>query len=119
MTRPTPKAFAKAKVVAENRRAGFECFFDDIFAPAGLAAFLVGTWRKAPLHLPGKAGRFAGLFDWDALSRLLETTPLEPPRIELARGGRSVPDDAFIRRREGVARIDGGALTRLLDQGAT
>lgn len=119
MARPTPKAFDKAKVVAENRRAGFECFIDDMFAPAGLAAFLAGTWRKAPLHLPGKAGRFAGLFDWDALSRLLETTPLEPPRIELARGGRSVPDDAYIRRREGVARIDGGALTRLLDQGAT
>lgn len=92
---------------------------DDIFAPSGLAAFLAGAWRKAPLHLTGEAGRFAGLFDWDALSRMLEKTPLEAPRIELAQGGRSVPDDAFIRRHAGVARIDGGALTRLLDQGAT
>ena len=92
---------------------------DTIFAPAGLAAFLAGTWRKAPLHLPGEAGRFAGVFDWSELSRLLETAPLAPPRIELARGGRSVPEDAYIRHRDGVARIDGGALNRLLDQGAT
>ena len=92
---------------------------DNIFAPDGLAAFLAGTWRKRPLHLTGEAGRFASLFNWDALSRMLETCPLDAPRIELARGGLSVPDVSFIRRREGVARIDGGALTRLLDQGAT
>lgn len=119
MARPNSAAFDKAKALAESRHGGSGSTIDDIFAPAGLAAFLTDTWRKAPLHLPGEAGRFAGLFDWDALSRLLETTPLEPPRIELARAGRSVPDDAYIRRREGVARIDGGALTRLLDQGAT
>ena len=92
---------------------------DDIFAPDGFAAFRAGAWRKAPLHLTGEPGRFARLFDWDALSRMLETTPLEAPRIELCRGGRSLPEDTFIRRHEGVARIDGGALTRLLDQGAT
>jgi hypothetical protein len=92
---------------------------DDLFAPDGLAAFLAETWGKMPLHLPGEAGRFAGLYDWDALSRLLETCPLDAPRIALARGGLSVPDNSFIRRRKGIARIDGGALTRLLDQGAT
>ena len=117
MVRPKPAAFDKA--VPENRDGGAGSTIDAIFAPAGLAAFLAGAWRRAPLHLTGEAGRFAGLFDWDALSRLLETTPLEPPRIELAKGGRSVPADAYIRRREGVARIDGGALNRLLDQGAT
>ena len=92
---------------------------DNIFAPDGLAAFMATTWCKTPLHLTGTAGRFASLFNWDALSRMLETCPLDTPRIELARGGLSVPDVSFIRRREGVARIDGGALTRLLDQGAT
>lgn len=92
---------------------------DKIFAPDGFAAFKAATWGKKPLHLAGEAGRFASLFDWDALSRVLETCPLDVPRIELARGGLSVPDASFIRRREGVARIDGGALTRLLDQGAT
>ena len=92
---------------------------DNIFAPGGIAAFIAATWCKMPLHLTGEAGRFANLFNWDALSRMLETCPLDAPRIELARGGLSVPDVSFIRRREGVARIDGGALTRLLDQGAT
>ena len=92
---------------------------DNIFAPDGLVAFMATTWCKTPLHLTGTAGRFASLFNWDALSRMLETCPLDTPRIELARGGLSVPDVSFIRRREGVARIDGGALTRLLDQGAT
>jgi SsrA-binding protein len=44
MSRPTPATFDKKKVVAENRRARFEYFIDDVFE-AGIA--LTGTEVKS------------------------------------------------------------------------
>lgn len=44
MARPTPKAFDKAKTVAENRRARFEYFIEDVFE-AGI--MLTGTEVKS------------------------------------------------------------------------
>ena len=44
MARPVPKAFDKAKVVAENRRARFEYFIEDVFE-AGI--MLTGTEVKS------------------------------------------------------------------------
>ena len=44
MARPTPKAFDKVKTVAENRRARFEYFIEDVFE-AGI--MLTGTEVKS------------------------------------------------------------------------
>ena len=44
MARPTPPAFDKKKIVAENRRARFEYFIEDVYE-AGIA--LTGTEVKS------------------------------------------------------------------------
>ena len=91
---------------------------DAIFAPLGIEAFLSQSFGHSLLRLPGTAGRFAPLLDWQGLSRLLEWTPLLPPRIELARGGRTIGPERFITAEE-APQIDAGRLSLELDQGAT
>ena len=76
------------------------------------------AFDRSLVHLPGAAGRFAGLLEWDGLSRLLEWTPLQPPRIELARGGRTIAPERFLSGDKSPV-IDAGRLSLELAQGAT
>lgn len=98
---------------ASRRAAG------EILSPLSIEEFIETSFGKAPLHLKGKTGRFRHLLDWDALARILETHPLEFPRLKIVRAGEMIPQDRYLRRRGGVARIDGGALSLLLATGAT
>ena len=84
-----------------------------------LAEFVAASRSAEPVHGAGSPGRFAALFGWNDLSRLLETTPLAPPRLELIRNGGRLGDHAFMRSRGGVARLDAGMIAHQLDHGAT
>ena len=92
---------------------------DRVFGPDGWAPLAASVRARELFHRRGTERGFAGLFGWDDLSRLLETTPLAQPRIALVRGGRPIAEDAYLRHREGIARFDAGMLTRQLDEGAT
>ena len=94
--------------------------FGAIIAPLSVEQFLADTFGRAPLHVQGKSGRFKDLLDWDGLARLLETQHLAPPRLELVKAGKAIPGERFLRPiSSGIDRIDGGALSLLLDSGAT
>lgn len=94
--------------------------FDAILAPISLAQFLTDTFGQAPLHLHGASGRFRNLLDWDGLAHLLETHHLVPPRLQIVKAGKTIPGDRYLRSiSDGIDRIDGGALSLLLDTGAT
>src|SRR5688500_11127199 len=91
----------------------------EIFAPLTAEQFLREVWNRSPIHLPGKAGRFEDLLEWDSLARLLETRPLEPPRIALTRNGKAIAETLYLTRLNGLTYLNAGALSLLLDQGAT
>ena len=96
--------------------------FDQVVAPLGREAFLADHWEKTWLHLPGAAGRFAGLLSWDELSGLLENTRLAPPHIRLSQDGSILDAERYIHTPPGaghVPRIDLGRLMALLSDGAT
>lgn len=93
--------------------------FDALLAPLSVEQFLAQSFGKAPLHLPAEGRRFRYLLDWAGLARLFENHALEPPRLSLVKGGKAIPGERYLRRLGGINRIDGGALSLLLDQGAT
>jgi hypothetical protein len=90
-----------------------------ILAPLTVEQFLDRTFGKGPLHLKGEQGRFHDLLDWDDLARLIESRALEPPRFAIMRAGQPIAPERYLTRPGGIARIDGGALSMLLDSGAT
>src|SRR5687767_13337523 len=94
--------------VLEDRATCLEA----VFGADGWALLETAVRERALIHRRGSEGQFAGLFGWRELSRLLEITPLVPPRIALVRGGKAIAEDAYLRRREGIARLDAGMLTR-------
>ena len=56
MARPKPSTFDKTKTVAENRRARFDYFIEDVFE-AGIA--LSGTERRVKRHSSDRSTRCA------------------------------------------------------------
>jgi hypothetical protein len=89
-----------------------------LLAPVPVERFLRDTFGTNPLHLTGESGRCRSLLDWDGLARLMEL-PLEPPRLNIIKGGKVIPGERYLRLQGGISRIDGGALSLLLDAGAT
>src|SRR3954469_22940025 len=89
-----------------------------LLAPVPVERFLRDTFGTNPLHLTGESGRFRSLLDWDGLARLMEL-PLDPPRLNIIKGGKVIPGERYLRLQGGISRIDGGALSLLLDAGAT
>ena len=86
--------------------------------------FLAQAFRRHHQILPGDAGDTRSLLTWGALNTLLATHRLEPPRLRLADGGRSVEQDAYTSRslsRRGVTwhRLATDQLNRHLADGAT
>jgi hypothetical protein len=109
----------KMPVESDDARLGSTAF-EAILAPLSVDQFLGLHLGIAPLHLSGAAGRFHHLLDWDRLARLLESHPLEPPRFSIVKAGKTIPGERYLRQNGGgIARIDSGALSLLLDAGAT
>ena len=92
---------------------------EGILAPLSLDEFLAGPFGRTPIHVPGAKGRFRHLLDWDALARLLECTPLDAPQLAVVKAGKTIPQERYFRTQKGIKRLDGGALSLLLDTGAS
>ena len=92
---------------------------EQLFSPLSLEAFLAEHRHRQPLHLRGAPGRFADLFDWDRLSRILRYTPLDAHRLALARGGKTLDPATYIDRTGGVSQLDAGKALMQLRGGAT
>ena len=92
--------------------------FEKILGSMSVERFVDERLGKRPLYCEGEPGRFRNLLNWDALARLLETHPLEPPRLAVMKSGVEIHSDRYLRRPGGISRLDGGALALLLDTGA-
>ena len=90
-----------------------------LIAPIPVEQFVAEHFGSFPLHVEGDAGRFTGLLDWDGLERLIENHPVDETRLRLVRLGKNIPPKRYTRTLGGIDRIDGGALSLLLDSGAT
>lgn len=100
--------------------------FQQLLAPASTTEFFSEVWGKTFRHYPGTPGRLAELFSWPALNDTLRFHRLEPPRLRLAKEGKTLPADTLIHydstRRDPsirIPRLNTGALTRSLREGAT
>lgn len=89
---------------------------EQILAPLGVEEFLTQKWSKLPLHLAGKKGRFSNVLGWRVLNRLLEEYPFDSTRLRVMRNGKRLSDALYLTRAKS---LDAGALSSLLDQGAT
>ena len=61
---------------------------EQLLAPVSLSDFVSASWERQFLHVPGKKGKFAGLFDWEQVNSLLNSHRFPPPRLRLCRGGK-------------------------------
>ena len=90
-----------------------------LVAPLSVGEFLEGYWNRAFRAWPGQAGRFAALIGWDEINHILATQRLEPPRLQLVKTGKNVPAEKFVDMVGPNRRLDAGAVTAQLAQGAT
>jgi ribosomal protein L16 Arg81 hydroxylase len=91
----------------------------DLVAPLDAGTFLDEYWNRGFRAWPGRPEQFAGLIGWDEINHVLTTQRLEPPRIQLVRGGKKVEAGAFVHATGSNRRLDAGAVTAQLAQGAT
>ncbi len=91
----------------------------ELVAPMSVRDFLAQHWNRGFRAWPGQAGRFAGLVGWDEINHVLATQRLEPPRLQLVRGGKTVGAERFVHATGDNRRLDAGAVTAQLAQGAT
>ncbi len=101
-----------------NRDAGTPALAE-LVAPLSAADFLTECWNRVFRAWPGQAGRFAALIGWDEINHILATQRLEPPRLILVKGGKNVATERFVHISGNNRRIDAGAVTAQLAQGAT
>lgn len=101
-----------------NRDAGTPALAE-LVAPLSAADFLAECWNREFRAWPGQAGRFAALIGWDEINHILATQRLEPPRLILVKGGKNVATERFVHISGNNRRIDAGAVTAQLAQGAT
>ena len=70
--------------------------FRNILAPIAPPVFLSEYYDKKPLHIPGDVDKFAGLFGWDELSRLLELDNLwTSDNLSLVADGRKLAPEQY------------------------
>jgi ribosomal protein L16 Arg81 hydroxylase len=96
--------------------------FEQFLAPVTRDVFFCDYWEQNLLHQPGAPGRFAQLFDWEALNQLMNNHWLTWPHIKLSQNGRALEPDRFLNAPPGrgtVSRPDPGRLVSLLAGGAT
>ena len=84
--------------------------------------------RRRPMLFRGPAERFSSLMRWQDLNELIRARNLKPPQCKLVADGRFIPGSDLIGDVYGLGwrtlvgaerRIDGHALTRYLQNGAT
>ena len=69
---------------------------ESILAPVSRSEFREDYYGKRPLLIPGHAGKFASLFTWDDLNRILNESPLPHPGIEVSdSNGRRQPKTSY------------------------
>lgn len=90
-----------------------------LVAPLSVGEFLAQHWNDSFRAWPGQTGRFADLVGWDEINQLLATQRLEPPRLILVRSGKTLPAERFTHASGSNRRLDAGAVTAQLAQGAT
>jgi ribosomal protein L16 Arg81 hydroxylase len=90
--------------------------FGAIIAPATPDAFVATYWGKRGVHLPGGRRTFAPIFDWQALTALLNSGGLTFSSTVVSREERPVPAGEFTGA-DGA--IDPAAVLRLLRDGAS
>lgn len=66
-------------------------------------AFLADYWGRQFVHIPGTAGRFRSLFEWDAINRQLDHQPVGAGRIRMIGPQGDVPQADFTRETKGLA----------------
>ncbi len=96
--------------------------FEQLLAPLTRDRFLRDYWEQNLLHQRGEPGRFAELFGWDALNRLIDNHRLTSPHIKLSQDGRTLEPERFLSAPPGrgsVSRADPGRLVALLAGGAS
>jgi hypothetical protein len=87
-------------------------------------AFLADYWGRQFVHIPGAAGRFRSLFEWDAINRQLDNQPLGARRVRIVGRQGEVPEAGFTRETTGLAGealryLDGRSAAALLADGAS
>ena len=99
--------------------------FREMLAPASAEEFFERHHDSRPLYVPGADAKFAGVFSWDSLNGLLNMPNVWTNRtVKLARGGDTLPSEAFCRPvygREGqtVLEADPAKVRGHLRDGAT
>jgi ribosomal protein L16 Arg81 hydroxylase len=78
----------------------------EILTPFDAAEFRASVWGQRPLVVPGPSTKFASLFTFDSLNRILNESPFPHPTVKLTRNGRTLQSSTP----EGfVGHIRGGA----------
>jgi hypothetical protein len=94
--------------------------FASVISPMESSVFLRDYWLRNLVHIPGRAGRFAGLLGWSELNAILEQHRLTPPRLKLYRDGHAIdPAQYLTPAMFGVPRLNAGGLATCLAQGAS
>jgi ribosomal protein L16 Arg81 hydroxylase len=95
-------------------------------APIRAEEFLERYWSRRYLHISGQERKFADLFSWDQLDRVLEGQRVDGPEIapghpvlRLKHKQRTIPLPVTYNPRDGRARLDAAGLYRLFRQGAS
>jgi len=99
--------------------------FRDLIDPLSPAEFFARVHGRESAHLPGQASRFAGLFSWAELNRLLDMTTLWTDRsMKVVLDGRTLTPNEICRpvqSRDGhpAMRPDADRVAAFLARGAT
>jgi ribosomal protein L16 Arg81 hydroxylase len=62
----------------------------EILAPFDTAEFRASVWGRRPLVVPGPSTKFASLFAFDSLNRVLNESAFPHPTVKLTRNGRTL-----------------------------
>jgi hypothetical protein len=88
---------------------------DDLLHPCNVQEFLANYAGTGFLHVPGEAQKFASLLPWSALNDILRTHRFGAKGIRMVSGGRTIPQEAFLK--DGIVRAS--EMTALLREAAT
>jgi len=99
--------------------------FRDLLAPITPETFFEQYYGREPVHIPGDAQKFTGLFGWDAFNGLVNKTTLwSDHTLKMVLDGRNLTADEYCRsgrNRDGgqIMRPDHAMVSQLMEQGAT
>lgn len=81
----------------------------EILAPFDSGEFRTSVWGQRPLVVPGPSTKFASLFAFESLNRILNESPFPHPTVKLTRNGRtlqsSTPEGLVAHIRSGATLI--------------